>query len=274
MTWQPLDDGYVIPEVGVWAKRKYHFVGRYLDAFTKAMRKKWPELHYIDLFAGAGVARIRDSSELVASSTLLACTRSHPFTQIHACDRDKENVTALRHRLGLFQHAKLPRVLHGDANVVVRDLLAGIPRTNALCVTLADPFGLHLDFDTIKAVSALKTDLIVLIADNMDAMRNWAKYYYDNPNSSLDRFMGEPGWRSILSSVPAERGAERLRKRYMEKLKDDCGFQYFDQILVQNSNDRDIYSLLFASRAKEALTIWDGISAIDEGGQRDLPFLG
>jgi hypothetical protein len=52
----PEDDGLYIPEVGAWSADKHHFLRRYIDAFTTAMKgKKWDGLHYIDLFASAGI---------------------------------------------------------------------------------------------------------------------------------------------------------------------------------------------------------------------------
>ena len=62
----PKDDGLFIPEVGEWSKDKHYFLARYIDAFTTAMKnKKWSGLHYIDLFAGAGVERLKDSGNFI-----------------------------------------------------------------------------------------------------------------------------------------------------------------------------------------------------------------
>lgn len=56
----PDDDGLIIPEVGEWSRDKHHFLRRYIHAFTTAMKDKgWSGLHYIDLFAGAGMERIK-----------------------------------------------------------------------------------------------------------------------------------------------------------------------------------------------------------------------
>lgn len=193
MSISPADDGLAIPEVGAWSKRKYHFLGRYLSAFTVAMRPHWSQLHYIDLFAGAGFARVRGTGELVLGSPLLAATTATPFTQLHLCDRDPKNTSALAARLAKLDFATSPRILTGDANEMVDELLEPIPRRDALCMSFADPFGLHLDFAAVERIATLKGDLVLLFADNMDALRNWAAYYKANPASSLDRFMGEPG---------------------------------------------------------------------------------
>jgi three-Cys-motif partner protein len=267
----PTDDGLAIPGVGPWARRKYHFLTRYLDAFTVAMRSKWPELHYVDLFSGSGIARIKSTNELVFGSPLLAARLATPFTQLHVCDADPANVSALRHRLAAYSFAKPPEIVLGDANVMIESVLSSVPPRGCLCMTFADPFGLHLDFETVRAIASRRSDLVVLIADNMDALRNWAAYYENDPQSNLDRFMGEPGWRELLKGSPTEHQAVRLRKRYRERLA-TLGYAHFAEVRVQNSQDRDIYTLLYASKSAVGAHLWNRIAQIDESGQRSLPF--
>ena len=62
---QPEDDGLITPVVNEWSRDKHHFLLRYVNAFTTAMRQKgWKGLHYIDLFAGAGIERLKKSRQL------------------------------------------------------------------------------------------------------------------------------------------------------------------------------------------------------------------
>lgn len=60
----PQDDGLYIPTVGQWSSQKHYFLRRYINAFTTSMKNKWSALHYIDLFAGAGIERLKDFREL------------------------------------------------------------------------------------------------------------------------------------------------------------------------------------------------------------------
>ncbi len=271
MSEQPVDDGLVIPDVGAWSRRKYHFLGRYLDAFTTSMKDKWAELHYVDLFAGAGIARFKSNRELAYSSALLASRVKFPFTQLHLCEADPVKADALRNRLRACALPNPPRVITGDANLVIEDLLNPIPASNALCMTFADPYGLHLDFETVRVIARRKSDLVILVADNMDALRNWATYYDQNPNSNLDRFMGEGGWRDLLRVTSPSKQAEAFRQRYQDRLR-TLGYDRFDTIRVQNSMDRDIYSLQYASRSEVGLKIWQNTSKKDEFGQMGLGF--
>ncbi len=232
------------------------------------MKDKWGQLHYIDLFSGAGLARIRGSNEIVQGSSLIAASVKFPFIKLHLCDQDEQNCEALRSRLAAQIKNTKARVIQGDANLVIDELLGGVPDRNALCMTFADPFGLHLDFTTVQKIAARKTDLVLLFADSTDALRNWAAYYYNNPQSNLDRFMGEPNWRALLAASPTD-GAARLRARYRERLK-SLGFSHFAEEPVENQKDRQIYTLLYATKNAAGIRIWKGISTVDEQGQRRL----
>ncbi len=184
------DDGLKHGEVGHWAKRKYHFLERFLNMFTTAMKEHW-QMHYIDLFASAGKARIKSTGEIVNTSPLIAASLKFPFDHLHLCDIDEENMSALGARLE--QHIN-PDRLHlytGDSNVIVNDIAMKIPRRGCLSVVMLDPFKLgHLPFETVKAISECHGDLIILLPDGMDAMRNTDAYYSVSEHSALDAFMG------------------------------------------------------------------------------------
>lgn len=264
------EDGLTIPEVGKWARRKYHFLGRYLDLFSTGMKNKWPERHYLDLFASAGLARLRDSGEIVYSSAMLAARVKDSFTGIHCCEQDARLAEALSARLARLRSTSTYRVLRGDANARIQELLAAIPAQRALSIAFVDPFGLHFDFKTAEALATRRCDLIVLLADNMDALRNWARYYLNNLDSPLDRFLGEPGWRELFAAQGSGLAA-RLRDRYVERLQ-SLDYKHFGFQRVENSNKSDIYTLLFASRSDVGLRFWNAAASKDEGGQQKLPW--
>lgn len=74
------DDGLFTPEVRSWSLEKYKLVGSYCDIFTSGMKKKWDQLIYIDLFAGAGYSRIKETKKVYKSSALIAMSVPNPFT--------------------------------------------------------------------------------------------------------------------------------------------------------------------------------------------------
>lgn len=263
------DDGMYMSEVGRWSKRKYHFLANYLDMFSTGMKNKWPQRHYVDLFSGAGLARVREQDEILVGSPLIAARVKDPFTKLHLCEADTKKFEALQARLGREPLTTPPQLVHGDANQCIDEIIADIPQKGALTLVFADPYGLHFDFETVRKLAARKCDLIVLLADNMDALRNWSAYYQHNPNSNLDRFMGEPGWRDVLKESASDKQAQNLRDRYCDRLR-SAGFEHFGWERVVNDRKRDIYTLLFASGSPVGLRFWERASAIDEGGQRSL----
>lgn len=265
---EPHDDGLILPEVGQWAKRKYHFLQRYLDIFSTGM-KKWSQRHYIDLFAGAGFARIKETNEIVAGSPVIAANVKTPFTCIHACERDATKSQALKDRLDRASPPIRHRVVHADANSAIDELLQEVPSRGALCITFVDPYGLHFDFRTAQCLASIRSDLIVLLADRMDVMRNWETYYRDNPESRLDSFLGDPGWREGFLNKPSEALVTEFRERYIGRLR-TLGYEHFDSEPVQNSQGVSIYRLLFATRNPVGLKFWRQASLIDEQGQRGL----
>src|SRR5262245_1805700 len=118
----PQDDGLKIPEVGPWSRDKHHFLQLYIRAFITAMRQKsWSGLHYIDLFAGAGLARIKDTGELIWGSPLIAARAKPPFDRLHLCEKKLAEFHALTERLRPVRTGD--QILHGDANQKVHDIV-------------------------------------------------------------------------------------------------------------------------------------------------------
>lgn len=269
---QPHDlstDGFTTPNVGWWAKRKYHFLERYLRIFSTGMKNSWEHRQYIDLFSGAGVAKIQGTGELVFTSSLIAARMQDPFTYLHLCEQDQSNCDALKRRIEKHAPTAKYKIYQGNANESIDEILNGIPFRKCLAVAFVDPFGLHFDFETARKLSARKVDLIILLADNMDAMRNWKKYYEDNPESNMDKFMGESGWRKEFNNTPNDNFPEKFRKRYIERLR-TLGYKHFGTERVQNSRNCDIYTLLFATANPRGLDFWEKAQSVDEAGQRNL----
>jgi three-Cys-motif partner protein len=265
----PKDDGLYIPTVGEWSRDKHYFLMRYIDAFTTSMKKKkWSGLHYIDLFAGAGIERLNTSKELDWGSPLIAAYARRAFDRLHLCEKKERRYTALKPRLtGVRPDSQ---VLHGDANQKVHDVVKEIPK-GTLSLSFLDPFGLHLHFDTLKILSGLRADLIIFFPDRLDALRNWEKNYLEDPNSNLDRWMGPRcDWRAALNNAPQNRHAEVLRELYVAQIG-TLGYAHFEYRRIY-AKARPLYILILCSRSDRATKLWRGISHIEPNGQRTLKF--
>lgn len=267
---QPENDGLITPDVGAWSRDKHHFLRRYMDAFTTAMKKKrWNGLHYIDLFAGAGIERIRDTEELDWGSALLAAKTPNPFTCLHLCELSDEKHSALTSRLQRFRQPSDPQVLKGDANERVEEIIDRIPQ-RALALAFLDPYGLHLDFTTVVALSRRRVDLVIYFPDHVDALRNW-KMYEAKPNSNLDRFLGEGvDWLSVFKAANPDSRAEVFRNLYVQQLK-RLGYKHFEpeRILAKR---HPVYLLVFASKSAVGRDIWRRVATMKPDQQRGFDF--
>lgn len=166
----PQDDGLYIPTVGEWSHDKHYFLMRYIDAFTTSMKnKKWEGLYYIDLFAGAGIERLETSKKLNWGSPMIAAKAPHPFNRLHSCEKNNRKYKALKSRIDSIRPDS--QVLNGNANEKINEIVKEIPQ-GALSLAFLDPYGLHLEFETLKVLSEKRADLIIFFPDHLDALRN------------------------------------------------------------------------------------------------------
>jgi three-Cys-motif partner protein len=264
----PDDDGLYIPSVKEHSKAKHWFLSRYIDAFTTSMKGKWSSLHYIDLFAGAGIERLSETGALDWGSPLIAAQARYPFAGLHLCEKNRRKYEALIQRFHRLDSDA--QVLRGDANKRIDEIVRTIP-ARTLSLAFLDPYGLHLEFEKITKLSSVRADLIIFFPDRLDALRNWERHYLPNPDSNLDRCLGSGAdWRQILDSTPQDHLAEALRKLYIQQIR-SLGYTEFRFQRI-SSKGHPLYVLLLCSRSEIAAKLWSGISAKDRNGQRILPF--
>lgn len=266
----PVDDGLVIPEVGEWSRDKHHFLRRDVDAFTTAMKDKpWEGLHYIDLFAGAGMERLRDTGRLDWGSPLIAAQSTHPFNGIHCGEMDAAKCDALCKRLTPFRARTAIQIVAGDANVRVQEIVAVLPKR---CLSLAflDPYGLHLHFDSLRTLAERRADLIIFFPDRLDLLRNATEYYFSDPDSNLDHALGTQDWRRVWDGTPESRRAQTMRSLYVDRLR-VLGYREFDYEPVP-ATGRRLYWLVFASRHPRGVDIWRRVATRKPDGQRTFDF--
>jgi len=265
----PKEDGLYIPTVGEWSHDKHYYLSRYIRAFTTSMKgKEWSGLHYIDLFAGAGIERLQTSRQLDWGSPLVAAYAPHPFDKLHLCEKSTRKYSALKQRITIIRPDS--QLLCGDANKKIQEIIKEIPQ-GTLSLAFLDPYGLHLHFPTLQVLSEIRTDLIVFFPDHLDALRNWEKNYAEDPNSNLDRCLGPNcDWRSSIKETPPDRHAEVLRKLYVSQIR-SLGYEHFEYRRIY-AKGHPLYTLIFCTRSKFAAELWGRISQIEHNGQRTLKY--
>jgi len=271
-------DGHHTPTVRQWSLEKYRLVGSYCDIFTNGMKHKWDQLVYIDLFAGAGYARIKETGKIYRNSALLAMSIPNPFTKYILCEQDSERFSALEARVKRdFSHLNC-ELIKGDSNQNIAKVINAIPTfkkgNTLLPFCFVDPYSLNLNFATIQALSKGLMDFLILQALYMDANRNFDSYIKDE-NTRIAEYLGLQDWRNLF-----EKDGVKYRKDFVKFLADQyqeqmnlLGYQKAKHMHQIRSNEKNLplYYLSFYSKNLRGI---DFFKKVQErlNGQQGLGF--
>jgi three-Cys-motif partner protein len=249
------NDGLYIPEVGSWTDQKYKLVGGYCEIFTTGMKNLWDELIYIDLFAGAGYAKIRDTNKIRMSSALIAMSVSHNFDKYILCEEDEQCLVALKARVEKHYSDLNVEFIKGDSNKNVNEIIRAIPKHSTekkvLRFCFVDPFSLNLKFATIERLANVgKIYFLILLALYMDANRNLFNYISEN-STKVDDFINDISWREPFKTgkLPSKDFIKFIADKYDLNMK---GLNYIEPVkkhLIRIDDIRvPLYYLAFYSK--------------------------
>lgn len=269
------DDGLPVQDVGVWALDKHRYLENYIKAssgprgtFLKPRGDGYQPAGagFVDLFAGPGRARIRETSEFIAGSTILALEHDRqPFTKVVAVDLDEENVTALRARTA--KYGARANVLAGDCNLIIDEVIRRVPEYG-LNLALIDPYGLEpLHFETLRRLAELQRMDLIIHFPIADMKRNILhEDNRENYQRFIDRFLGKHVEITHLSDVP--RLIDVLRAQLQP-----YGYQQEQvrSVSVCNSKNAPLYYLVYISKHPKGSEIWQSL-ARNTGKQRGFRF--
>lgn len=271
-----VDDGLPTRECGSWTADKLYFWSKYIDITTTAMvgNPKWRTgLVYVDLFAGPGICKVRDSGVRLPGSAFIAAHAPKPFSKIIAVELEQELAEGLRSRLGRSPAAQRCTVLQGDCNQLVGQIVRSIP-SGALTLAFIDPPGFDAQFDTLKTLAdGARVDFLLLFADSIDLVRN-LRQYVDTERSKVDRMLGSSDWRGPFEAIPSfspARVREFFVEQYVKRVQEDLGYRGVRTYQIEGPSG-PLYKLIYASKSEKGLDFWDKIAARDRGGQGSLPF--
>lgn len=249
------DDGLCIPEIGNWGIRKYQLLGGYCDIFTTGMKYHWKQLVYIDLFAGAGYAKIKGEEKIIKTSPLIASETPTKFTKYILCEADQIKIEALKKRFFREPHElfKNAYFLQGDSNQNIDKIVKEIPRNNdVLGFCFVDPFSLNLEFQTIKKIAGTgRVDFLILLALPMDGKRNFHNYI-QKESKKIDRFIDNNNWREPFEKglIPQQNFMKFLADSFDKNMK-SLGYVVDTRLKYQvktHDNNLPLYYLAFYSK--------------------------
>jgi three-Cys-motif partner protein len=249
-------------EINYWSEIKLDIIKEYAQAYSTIIsaQKNFNLYHiYIDAFSGAGVHYSKDKKEFVLGSPLNALNISPRFKEYHLIDL---NQAKSDHLSSLTKDEKDVFVYNGDCNSIL--LQRVFPKClyknyrRALC--LLDPYGLHLNWEVIKAAGEMKSIEIFLNFPVTDMNRN---VFWSNPNNvdacQIDRmnaYWGDDSWRKAAYDTTCnffgfeeKTTNQAIAYAFQKRLKDVAKFKFVpDPIPMRNSKSAIIYYLFFASQ--------------------------
>lgn len=258
------DDGLITPTVGLWSKSKYRIVYEYNELFSRGMKKLWNQRIYIDLYAGAGKTKLEKTNQILYGSPLLALKVSDPYDGYIFCDKDDEFINALKLRVeNEFKHQNVNYIV-GDCNEKIDEIFSFIPQPSKENTTLTfcfvDPFSLKIKFNTIRKLSTMFVDFLVLLAFGMDGKRNIKHYIKDN-NRRIDEFLGLDDWRERWNV--AEQKGENLVKFLADEFTNQMVKLGYREEAINNfipfrsyKKNLPLYYLAFYSRHPKGYDFW------------------
>lgn len=252
-----------LDEIGYWSEIKLDIVRDYAKAYSTILSaQRNPSFHhvYIDAFAGAGIHISKATGEIIEGSPLIAVSTQPSFKEYHFIDLDGTRVDNLKK---MFGNRPDVRIHHGDCNEIM--LTEVLPRVRfkdyrrGLC--LLDPYGLHLQWEVIKAVGQEPTIDMFLNFPIADMNRN---VFWRNPEGvaqddieRMTSFWGDATWRTVTYKQVAtlfgpedEKAAdnEAIARAFQMRLRKVAGFKNVpDPMPMRNSKGAIVYYLFFAS---------------------------
>jgi three-Cys-motif partner protein len=188
-------DGLHTPTIKPHSLKKIRAHNRFARMFATSMRAKW-ELAYIGLYAGAGHARLHGTDTTVQTSALSVLRQPHPFKHYIFVENDADCLGALSQRWRAVAPTANVHIIPKNVNESIPDVRAKLPSsTGLLSFCFVDPFNTNVKFETIRALTDLRIDFLILLMLGNDARRNFANYFWDPTSNRIAEFIDRPNWR-------------------------------------------------------------------------------
>jgi three-Cys-motif partner protein len=253
-----------IDEIGYWSEIKLSILEKYARPYNQILLSHHLHPIYIDGFAGAGHHKAKGSERIIEGSPTRALGVDPPFDSLHFVDSDGERVAQLKR---LSADRSNVSVYHGDCNeVLVNQVFPKVSfadRQRALCIL--DPYGLHLNWETIQIAGQSGVIEIFLNFPVMDMNRNvlWhnSERVSEIHRERMTRYWGDKSWESAaypttqgLFGSMQEKGTNKdVAEAFRVRLKKIAGFKYVPKPMpMRNSTGAVVYYLFFAAQQQTA----------------------
>ncbi len=276
---------------GDWTEIKLDVLGKYLAAYTTALKRTRFKKLYIDAFAGTGYREQRlnvdeseaflfedgldenESQQFLEGSAQVALRVDPPFDGYIFVESKAKRVDELD-KLRTFYPTRSDRIeiRHKEANEEIQRICSTWDRRRNRAVLFLDPFGLQVDWSTVQAVGATECfDTWILFPFSVNRLLT------RSPESippkwcdRLDRLFGTHSWfEEFYQRTPSgffdERNDVKLEKRrinlkglgafYHKRLQSVFTSVAPTPCILSNSRHAPLFQLMFAAGDKKGAPI-------------------
>ena len=206
--------------VGPWAAEKLGALEAYLKFYNTALKKQPFTRVYIDAFAGSPVSKVRGSdvppepspffdeeealearAEFILGSPVRALNLDPGFQEYYFFDLDESRAETLK---SMCEGRANVVVKVGDCNPLIRDLAERLTRQGVRGVAFLDPYGAHLEWETLEALAGTGTMEVMInfpVAMAINRMITKSGNVPENWSDQLTRCFGTEEWRDVAYKV-------------------------------------------------------------------------
>jgi three-Cys-motif partner protein len=172
-------------------------------------------MYYIELLAGTGLCRIKETGDIVAGSTLIAATVCYvPFNEYILVEKDEKSAKALEKRMKKITPNVV--ILQRDCNNCIKEVVDRLPEQSHY-LAFVDCEGLDADWSTIECLLSKPGDLLFTFQSQLlSRVRGKAVKGSIGDEKKLNGFYGDDRWRNCENP-------EELISAYMSKLNERRG---------------------------------------------------
>ncbi|MGA8730312.1 MAG: three-Cys-motif partner protein TcmP [Terracidiphilus sp.] len=253
-----------IDEIGYWSEIKLSILEKYARPYNQILLSHQLHPIYIDGFAGAGHHKAKGSDRTIEGSPIRALTVEPPFDYFHFVDIDGVRVAQLKK---LSADRPNVSVYHGDCNKILVEQvfprISFVKRQRALCIL--DPYGLHLNWETIRAAGESKVIEIFLnfpVMDmNMNVLWHNSERVSEFHRERMTKSWGDNSWedaayqttQGLFEEMHEKTSNEQVAESFRARLEKVGGFKHVPQPMpMRNTRGAVVYFLFFAAQEPTA----------------------
>ena len=204
---------------------------------------------------------------MLKGSPIIALTVSCQFDKYIFCEESKDLLAALRARSARIAPDADVSYIHGNCDVNIDQVMGSIPKATpenrVLSLCVVDPFDFGVKFESLKELSKVYIDFVVLLAIGMDANRNY-DHYVEGHSSKIDEALGNTDWRERWRAAGTKRGDFRkFLATEFSKSMESLGYlpTPYDRMKWVRSDEKNLplYCLALFSRHPRAHGFWDQV---------------